>query len=851
MKTDIYRSSVEDIYVLFGTSEQGLSSKQVEAKQELGESNELRKQKVSLAKIFFLQYYNFLMLLLSFGAILSVYLGQYIDGYVIIAILIVNGALGTVQEYKAEKLAEALSALIPQKARVRRDGRESIVERKDLVCGDIVLLDNGQLVPADLRIVKNFGLVVNESMLTGESSGVVKSEGPLKVQKPGTHEMKNMLFNGTIITEGGCEGVVVATGESTEFGKIISFTHHTKKHSSFLQQVNNLSNFLFKTTVLLSGILFVALVVFKPQLGINNVFLFAIAMSIAIVPEMLPLISTIALTRASLALIKKGVLVKRLSSLEDLGGVEVICADKTGTLTKNVLQVSQILGSDEQACLGAALRCSKRALDKDSILAGSFDAAVWKKANPQLKDMVKEVNYIWQGAFDPSFRWQFAVTKEDGLARLSIKGAPESIIERCKLSQAQKIEILRTSKDLGEKGLRVLAVSEKSVPTRKTYDKNSISNLTYLGLLVFKDPIKESVAGTLEKSQQLGVKIKILTGDAPEVALRVANEVGMDLIASEVVTGYELSRLSPEHKIKTIHQTKIFARVNPKEKYEIIQAIGKRNSVMFLGEGINDAPALKSADVGMVVEEASDIAKESADVILTKPDLESIIESIYLGRQIMSNIAKYILITLTGNFGSLYGISLISLVSPVLPLLPTQVLLENILTDVPMVQLVNSPIRTDEQRKPIRQNIQEICFNSTILGLSTLIIQFIFYRMYASLPIDLFRTLWLMEIILFEFTLIISLRTFDWFWKAGKLTVSTLIFFAFVIFGTLAIPFVPLVNKWFHLQPYNLFYLIPITGLILLGLVMTETMKRFLFRADTRNRIAQDYTRSSYLKSRQ
>jgi Mg2+-importing ATPase len=254
---------------------------------------------------------------------------------------------------------------------------------------------------------------------------------------------------------------------------------------------------------------------------------------------------------------------------------------------------------------------------------------------------------------------------------------------------------------------------------------------------------------------------------------------------------------------------------------------------MFLGEGINDAPSLKVADAGMVVKEASDIAKEAADIILTKPDLVVIIESIKLGRQIISNISKYILITLTGNFGSLYAVGIISIISPVLPLLPTQVLLENIMTDVPMISLVGDKISPEEEKRPVRQNIKKLAVNSAILGLALLLTQFVFYKLYFHLPVDLFRTLWLMEVILFEFMLIFSLRTNQFFWRAKMINLKQMMFFLSIILAILVLPYVSPLNHWFHLVPYNLMYLPQIVIFVIIGLIITEIMKKVLLAKDS------------------
>lgn len=822
-------SSEEEVLSEVRSDYSGLFHDEVKLRVKRDGKNEILVAGLSIWRIFFSQYANFLMLLLIIGAALSFYLGEQTDGLVLVAVLLINGILGTYQEYKAERLSRVLNKHLPQNVKVRRENKESIVNREDLVVGDIVLLEIGQMVPADLRIIKSYGVLVDESILTGESAGVAKSSERLHTIPKSVTGMTNILFKGTIVLNGSCEGVVVAAGAATEFGQVISFTNHTKKRSSFLRQINELSSFLFKMTVITSSALFLVLWFLKPELGVNHIFLFAIALAIAIVPEMLPLISTIALSRASLLLMKRGVLIKRLSSLEDLGAVEILCVDKTGTITKNILTVREIVAPKPDKCLHYAIMASNVTANKDFVLSGSFDVAIRNRANKQVLDEADEGLRIWEESFDPKYKWQFNVISNNGF-EMAIKGAPEAILDKSSVPANEKERLLHKVASLGRKGLRVLAVAKATMNRKERYSSEDIKDLDYLGLIVFEDPIKHTAKLAIKQAELMGIKIKILTGDAPEVAMHVAQEAGIMVAEHEVLTGTDLQDMGVSHRIEAIKNTKIFARVNPQQKYEILQVFNQHHSVMFLGEGINDAPAIKSADVGMVVEEASDIAKETADIVLTKPDLGVIIESIYLGRQIMHNIAKYILITLTGNFGSLYGLGLISTVSPILPLLPTQVLLENILTDVPMIGVVNNKINAQEQQKPFRQNIREIGFAATILGLAMMLIQFVFYQMFRELPTELFRTLWLIEIVLLEFTLIISLRTTDWFWRASILSVKSFVLFVGVIALTLALPFIPWLGQALYLVPYQFEYLIPIGMMIIAGIIMVEIGKRVVFR---------------------
>lgn len=821
--------SADEVLSAVQSDSSGLRDEEVRARLSRDGKNEILTPVPSIWRIFASQYANFLMLLLILGAAFSFYLGELVDGLVITVILLFNGVLGTYQEHKAERLSQALNKHLPQNVKVRRDNREQIVHREDITVGDIVLLEPGQLVPADLRLTKSFGIQADESILTGESVSVAKQELGLTELPRHLGEMTNMLFNGTMVINGSGEGVVVAVGSGTEFGRVISFANHTKKRSSFLHQVNGLSNFLFRMTLLTSSALFVALFIFKPELGTNHIFLFAVALAIAIVPEMLPLISTIALSRSALVLMKRGVLIKRLSSLEDLGGVEILLTDKTGTITKNTLTVTEVLAPRPQDCMEAAFLASNMMVNKEFILSGSFDMAIKQKLSDDQMNRLAGHKRLWEETFNARLRWQFNIIQLEE-TQLFLKGAPESVLTRCAIADAERERLLNQARNLGRRGLRTLAVARAVVPIRSEYSHDDVANLEFLGLIVFDDPIKSTAATAIKQAEALGVKIKILTGDAPEVARAVAAQAGLEVGEFEVITGEQIEQSADQHRIDLIRGAKIFARVNPVQKYEILQVFNKHHSVMFLGEGVNDAPAIKSADVGMVVEEASDIAKETADIVLTKPDLGVIIQSIYLGRQIMNNIAKYILITLTGNFGSLYGISMISIITPTLPLLPTQVLLENILTDVPMIGTINNQISNREQRKPFKQNIREIGFAATILGFVMMLVQFVFYQMFKGLPLDLFRTLWLMEIVLLEFTLIISLRTTDWFWRASRLSTIGIVLFVGVVGLTFGLPFLPVLGPIFSLVPYDLAYLVPITILVVTGLVIVELGKRLLFR---------------------
>jgi len=819
--------SIEDTLENFQTCEEGLDEKEAEKRLKRYGLNDIEAQKVSLLKIFASQFANFLMLLLFFGAASSFFMGEVKDGLVILSLLVINGALGTFQEYRAEKLTQVLRKHIPQKVRVRRNGEERVIYRSGLTVGDIVLVASGQIIPADMRIIKSFGLTVDESALTGESVGVPKRAEEIIADSGPICRSDNLVFAGTVAMSGNCEAVVIGIGKNTEFGKIASLAHSAKKSSSFLKQINNLSSFLFRSSLITTALIFIALIALKPDFGIHNIFLFVVALAIAIEPEMLPLISTLVVTKASQRLAKKGILIKRLSALEDLGSINIICTDKTGTITENVLAIVDVISSNKHECLKYALLSSDKIVDKENLSAGSFDAAIFSRASKKIISETKKTEFKWRGNFDPDFRWQFNIIKTFNGYEVAIKGAAESILKRCRLNGKDQSLLLEQAKALGGQGLRLLCVAKGTIDAKKKYGHKDLKGLEFMGFITFEDPIKETATSALAAANNLGIEIKILTGDSAEVAAVVAKKIGLKATLNQIVTGEEFAKADEDEKNRMCRETVIFARVDPAEKYEIISRLFKNNSVLFLGEGINDAPSLKAANVGMVVQEASDIAQESADIILTEPDLLGIVESVELGRSAINNISRYISINMTQNFGELYTIMLLIILLPTLPILPTQLLLIDFLTEliIPFIVLGNIGLGLVELKKPICLNVRRTCFQSLILACVIMVAQTTLYYMFRDAPQDLFRTLWLIQMILLLFVLTISLRSSDWFFKAARIPLpNVLMLVAIAIFVVLS-PFIAPINNWFHLQPYNLIYLIPIFITIIISGTILEILK--------------------------
>jgi len=836
---DFAKKSIDDIFLELKTAPEGLTLEETRERLEKYGYNEVAAHKIGVFEILLRQVKNAMVYLLVVAAIISLSLKETIDALIIFIILIINITLGFVQEFRSEKILEKLKNYLVPKAKVRHNGKIEIVDRRNLVLGDIVILEPGDIVPADLRIFQANNLLVDESILTGESYPAVKDSAVQAEEIKQIYEAKNLVFGGTTVVGGYGEGVIIATGKNSILGEIISLTTNIKRKSLFERNINKFSKFILKLVLFTLTIIFIINVILKRgAINFEELLLFSIAMAVSVIPEALPLITTLTLSNGALKMAKKNVVVKRLSAIHDLGGVDVLCTDKTGTITQNILNIKDVYASNQNQWFLTALLASHY-LDqqrKDNVLE-PFDRAIYQAAPNFIQKEIDQYQVVWQLPFDPARRRNTVVVQKNGCSWLISRGAPEEIINLSSnvINDGQiknfenKNEELKKISEIGLAGQRVLAIAYKEIEKKESYSSDDEKDLIYLGYAAFNDPLKPTTKAAIQQAKKLGLKIKIITGDSREVAEAVAREVGLINRQKRVFTGAELEQMSKEKFLKAVEGGVIFARVNPVQKYKIVEALEDKYSVAFLGEGINDAPALKLTHVAMVVDSGADISKEAADIILLKKDLKVIVDGIAEGRKVFFNVIKYIKYTLISNFGNFYGMAIISLFIPFLPMLAIQILLLNLLTDIPLIAVATDKVSFKEINKPQKYNFHELTFICIFLGLISTLFDIIFFVLFKPLGPPMLRTLWFIASVLTELVIIYSIRTRFFFLRGGLPSWQIMFFGVLATVISVLIPFTKLGSIFHFVQP-PVSMIVLIIGLVVVYFIMTEGAKLIYYK---------------------
>ncbi|RJR24315.1 cation-transporting P-type ATPase [Candidatus Microgenomates bacterium] len=776
----------------FTTSPQGLSSEEVRLRRKQYGLNELSAARLHWYDILLRQFKSpFLYLLLS-ASFVSFVLGQIVDGLMILLFVLINAFLGFIQEFRSEKTLQLLKNYVVVKSRVLRNGEEEIIKSSELVPGDILILNPGDIIPADVRFIECESLVIDESSLTGESVEIEKTSKKAESETKEIYQAKNIGFAGTNIKKGKALGVVISIGKNTQIGNIASLASGQKGGSNFEKGIARLSGFVLKLVGITLVFVFIANIILKGPVEIPKLFIFVVALAVSVIPETLPVITIFSFSRGALKLAKRRVVIKRLSSIEDLGGVEVLCTDKTGTITENKLAVSGFYPKESKAILFASLAGTLSEKTNDS-----FELALTEALGEKEKKAYKEFERIKELPFDPERKRNSVLVKRKNEYFLVTKGAPEVIFDLTKTAGFPKKDCFGWIESEGRLGKRVIAVARKKLKEDFRDLEKEEKDLEFIGLLSFYDPLKKTAPAAIANAKSLGVQIKILTGDSKEVAGAIAYEIGLIDSEKEVVTGREFNSFSYEEKIKAVFGYKVFARVTPEQKYEIIKLLQAKYSVGFLGDGINDAPALKAANVALVVQGATDIARESADIVLLNKSLSDIIEGIKEGRKIFGNTVKYIKATLSSNFGNFYAVAIASLFIPFLPLLPLQILLINLLTDFPMISVATDNLDERELKVPKSYDIREITLFSTVMGLVSSLFDFLFFILFFRASAQVLQTSWFIESILTELVFIFSVRSRVSFLKTSKPSFALLSLTGLCLVLTIGLPFSGLGRQFF------------------------------------------------------
>lgn len=820
-----WQETEQELLRMLGSSPKGLSEEEAQHRLRTYGKNVFAHRKKDLLIIQFLKkLLNPLVLILLCASLISAYLGE-LSNFIIIAVIIsVSVIIDVIQERHAEHAVDLLQKKVSVTATVLRSHRKQEVPLSDVVIGDVILLSAGDIIPADVRVLETQELMVDQSVLTGESFPQEKRVGAIRGTQVDYVARVNTLFMGTHVQSGSGRAVVVKTGVGTELGKIIDQVAKKRPETDFERGIKSFGYLLMKTTLVL--VIFVFFVNALLKHSILDSFLFALALAVGLTPELLPLIMTVNLARGALRMSKKNVVVKYLPAIQNFGSMNVCCMDKTGTLTENRIILERYEDASGKESKKVLLYGYVNALFQ-SGLKSPLEEAVLHHGE------VSHIGYkkIQEIPFD-FFRKRLSVVVEyKGKNCIISKGAPEEILSVCDISHKEKLQALDRFHELSSQGFRVLAVSYRAAAHKKEYSEKDESKMTYVGLMAFYDPPKKSAKRVLQELAEHGVEVKILTGDGELVTRHVCEELGLPI--SGISNGSGIDRMNDRALGALIERTTIFSRLNPIQKNRIILLLKQRGNVVgYMGDGINDAPSLKTADIGISVNNAVDIAKESADVILLKKDLRVLLDGVREGRKTYGNIMKYLMMGTSSNFGNMVSMAGASLFLPFLPMLPVQILLNNLLYDFSELAVPSDSVDEEYMRTPKKWDIVfikkfMIIFGpiSSLIDIATFVILLVIFHAGAGL----FQTGWFVESLVTQSLIIFSIRTrIVPFFKSvpSRLLATTSIGIA--LFGA-AIPYTP-IAAWFAFVPVPAQFIAWLIALMIGYACIVEVAKKILYR---------------------
>jgi Mg2+-importing ATPase len=770
---------------------------------------------------FLVRFKNPLVLILVFAAIVSAVTGDPVGASIIIVIILLSVVLDFFNTYKSQKAAEELKEKVQVLAEVLRDGKVTPLPLRMIVPGDVVELEAGDLIPADGKIILGKDLFLNESSLTGESFPSEKQDGDL-------------ASLGTNVVTGTGRMLVELTGRQTKFSKIAESLEQQERPTEFERSIKDFSYLIMKITMILVIFIFLVNAVLKGGSYILQSFLFAAALAVGLTPELLPMIITLNLSKGSLAMSKHGVIVKKLSSIQNFGAMDVLCTDKTGTLTEDKIALVKYVNAEgaaderifDYAYISSNFRSGfKNPLDGAVKAFKKFDVSGFQK--------VDEIPFDYQRKRDS------IIVKTPKGHELVSKGAPEEMFATCGYYQtsdnkltaevAKKLEV--EYQNLSKDGFRVLAVAHKVLPEKKVYDKFDEKDLIILGFIAFLDPPKKSVSETLRVLESYGIAIKIITGDNEIITQKIAQEINLPVLG--VLTGAEIEKLNDVALGLAVEKTTIFARVTPEQKKRIILALQKNKHVVgYMGDGINDAPSLKTADVGISVDNAVDVAKESADLILLHKSLKELVNGVIQGRKTFANTLKYLMMGLSSNFGNMFSMAAASMFFPFLPMLPTQILLNNLLYDGSQFVIPLDNVDEEAIKKPRQMKIHFLRRFMIVFGILSSVFDFLTFFVLTFVfhyTNHAFQTGWFITSFATQILVVFVIRTKTIpFYKskpAKSLIISVFTFLALAFFLALG----P-VKKIFGFAPLSIAMIFSALLITLLYLVTIEFAKRKFYQ---------------------
>lgn len=799
--------------------------------------NELEEhQKITFFMRFVSKVLNPLVILLLIAAGLSALLGQISDFFIIVVMTMMSVIIDSVQEHSATRAAERLRKRVSLTATVVRAGKQEELPFRDIVPGDLILLSAGDIVPADVRLWEAHDLLIDQSTLTGESFPQLKSAETEVNDRAAISDRTNSAYMGTYVVSGEGTGIAVVTGVRTQIGAISKSLVAQRPKTDFEKGMASFGNLLLTMSMIFTAFVFVFHMFLSHDL--LSTVLFVLALAIGFAPELLPIVISINLSRGAIRMSKKGVIVKFLPAIETFGSMDILCTDKTGTLTENVIELvryENIRGKEDPKVLFFGYLASYF----QKSVRGPLEDAVMKEKKQKISGYRK----ISELPFDFFRKRVSVVLKNEGHTFMLTKGAPEDMlsiaVQSCegdvctRMTTEMRKKLLHRYNELSEGGFRVLGIARAELPKGKTAFTldDEKHDLIFLGFLAFLDPPKKTVKTSLSNLASSGVSVKILTGDNAPVTAMVCKEVGLPETAIleakqiEAMTDKELENAAPG--------TTAFVRLDPEMKKRVIAALRVSGHVVgYMGDGINDAPALQAADIGISVDNASDIAKESADIILLRKSLHVLSDGVSEGRQTFANVMKYLLMGLSSNFGNMTSLALISVFVPFLPMLPTQILLNDLLYDISQLMLASDRVDRDLLKRPLKWNMKFITRFMLVFGpvssVFDIVTFFILLKFFHAAP-PLFQTGWFLESIVSETLIIFSIRTaVTPFFKSLPDPR-----FAFTLLAVVAVslflPFTALGASFGLIRPPAGYYAV-LVGIIVSYLTVTEFMKQWFYR---------------------
>jgi Mg2+-importing ATPase len=818
------------------TEPEGLKSKEARLRQIAYAKSRLRPRRdVNALLLLLSQFRSPIILILLFAAVLSIFLADRTDALIILTIIAVSALLGFWQEYGAAKATAHLLALVHVTTEVWRDGKLVKVPSEKIVPGDVVSLSAGSSVPGDGVVLSAKDLFVDEATLTGETYPVEKSPTIVAATAP-LGKRFNSLFMGTHVVSGDAKALIVHVGQDTEFGRI---AHHLKlrpPETDFERGVRRFGYLLLEVTLLLVLAIFTINVYL--QRPVIESFLFSMALAVGLTPQLLPAIISVNLSHGAKRMARRNVIVKRLASIENFGSMNVLCSDKTGTLTEGKMQLYGALSLDGKASDRVLLHAYLNATFETGFL-NPLDEAIRSHRTLDVSGYRKldEVPYDF-------LRKRLSILVATPTSHLLVtKGAFEQILAICTLAEqpdgtsvalAAVIEAIRTRfHDLSQQGFRVLGLAARNMGEVPRIDKGDEAAMTFVGLLVFADRPKAGIADTIAQLKQLGVSLKIVTGDHQLVAGHVSREVGLK--HPQMITGQDLRGMTDEALRQRVNDVDVFAEVEPNQKDRIILALRRSGNVVgYIGDGINDAPALHAADVGISVDSGVDVAKDAADIVLLKKNLAVLLDGVREGRVTFANTLKYVFMATSANFGNMFSMAGASLFLPFLPLLPKQILLTNLLTDIPEMTIATDRVDPEMIDQPRRWDIAFIRKFMLTFGLVSSVFDYLTFGvllliLHAS-P-EQFRTGWFVESVISASAIVLVIRTRRPFLtsRPGRYLAWTTLAIATI---TLLIPLLPIAAP-FGLTPLPPLLLLFLAAILIAYVIAAEVVKR-RFYANTR-----------------